>query len=133
MMHMPLNWGAMQLSRLGALTRMRSIAMTCITYRRHLTGAVAVAALMVNAPAATAQPTDVQLRTGIDDAIRALDKSPRLKELSPHRRSGSWNSLIANTIFVMSHEMGHGPINEMNMPVFGREEDAADSFAALPR
>ena len=27
--------------------------------------------------------------------------------------------------------MGHGVINEMNMPVLGREEDAADSFAIV--
>ena len=39
--------------------------------------------------------------------------------------------VIGNTLFVMAHEMGHGLINEMNMPVLGREEDAADSFAVV--
>jgi len=34
-------------------------------------------------------------------------------------------------MFVMAHEMGHALINEMNMPVLGREEDAADSFAVV--
>ena len=31
----------------------------------------------------------------------------------------------------MAHEIGHGLINEVNMPVLGREEDAADSFAVV--
>ena len=31
----------------------------------------------------------------------------------------------------MTHELGHGLINEMNMPVLGREEDAANSFAIV--
>src|SRR3954451_18681132 len=100
-----------------------------VSYRRHLTGAVTVAALMVNAPAAIAQPSDAQLRTGIDDAILALDTSPRLKELSPETKRQLVEFIIGNTLFVLAHEMGHGLINEMNMPVLGREEDAADSFA----
>jgi len=102
-----------------------------VSYRRHLTGAVTVAALMVNAPAAIAQPSDAQLRTGIDDAILALDTSPRLKELSPEKKKQLVEFIIGNTLFVMSHEMGHGLINEMNMPVLGREEDAADAFAVV--
>jgi hypothetical protein len=36
-----------------------------------------------------------------------------------------------NTLFAMAHEIGHGLIIEMNMPVLGREEDAADSFAIV--
>ena len=39
--------------------------------------------------------------------------------------------VVGNTLFVMAHEMGHVVIYEMNMPVLGREEDAADSFAVL--
>ena len=38
---------------------------------------------------------------------------------------------MGNTLFAMAHEIGHGLINEMNMPVLGREEDAADSFAVV--
>ena len=32
---------------------------------------------------------------------------------------------------MLTHELGHGLINEFNMPVLGREEDAADSFAVV--
>jgi hypothetical protein len=34
-------------------------------------------------------------------------------------------------LFAVAHEMGHAIIDEMELPVLGREEDAADSFAIL--
>ena len=34
-------------------------------------------------------------------------------------------------LFVATHEMGHAVIGQMELPVLGREEDAADSFAIL--
>lgn len=105
--------------------------MTWITHCRQLRGAMIVAALTVHASTAIAQPSDAQISTGIDDAIRALDKSPRLKEVSRHKKKRLVEFIIGNTIFVMAHEMGHGLINEMSMPVLGREEDAADSFAVV--
>src|SRR3954465_5095085 len=118
--------------RLGRCTRTRSIVMTNrISYRRHLTAAMAVTALTINAPPVMAQPSDAQIGTGIGDAIQALDKSPRLKELSPEKKKPLVEFIIGNTLFVMSHEMGHGLINELNIPVLGREEDAADAFAVV--
>jgi hypothetical protein len=113
---------------------MWSIAMTHrISYRRHLTGAMTIAALIVNVPMATAQltPQQSQIVSGIDEAVKALDKSPRLKKLSPQAKRRLVEFVIGNTLFVLAHEMGHGLINEMNMPVLGREEDAADSFAIV--
>jgi hypothetical protein len=38
---------------------------------------------------------------------------------------------IGNTLFVLLHEMGHVLINEMNLPVLGRQEDTADTYATL--
>ena len=64
-----------------------------------------------------------------DDAVKALDNIPRFKKLSPELKRQLVEFIIGNTLFVLSHEMGHGVINEMNLPVLGREEDAADSFA----
>ena len=104
-----------------------------ISYRRHLTGAMTVAALIVNVPTATAQLTQQQSQivSGIDEAVKALDSVPRLKKLSPQKKKQLVEFVIGNTLFVMAHELGHGLINEMNMPVLGREEDAADSFAIV--
>jgi len=71
------------------------------------------------------------MASGIDEAVKAMDNVPRLKKLSPQARRQLVEFVIGNTLFVLAHEMGHGLINEMNMPVLGREEDAADSFAIV--
>ena len=83
--------------------------------------------------AATAQPTQQQSQivSRIDEAVKALDNVPRLKKLSPQAKRQLVEFVVGNTLFVMAHELGHGLINEMNMPVLGREEDAADSFAIV--
>ena len=104
-----------------------------IACRRYLTGAMIVAALIVNVPTATAQlaPQKAQIAAGIDEAVKALDTVPRLKELSSEAKRQLVEFVTGNTLFVVAHELGHGLINEMHMPVLGREEDAADSFAIV--
>jgi hypothetical protein len=83
--------------------------------------------------AATAQPTQQQSQivSGIGEAVKALDNVPRLKKLSPQMKRQLVEFVVGNTLFALAHEIGHGLINEMNMPVLGREEDAADSFAVV--
>ncbi len=39
--------------------------------------------------------------------------------------------VIGNTLFAVYHELGHALIDLLNLPVIGREEDAADGFAAV--
>ena len=92
-----------------------------------------VAALILNVPTATAQAPEAQSKivSGIDEAVKALDSVPRLKKLPPEKKKQLVEFVIGNTLFVMAHELGHGLINEMNLPVLGREEDAADSFAVV--
>jgi len=103
-----------------------------ISSRGYWIAAAVFAGLSANAPTAAAQPTEqqkAQMAAGIDEAAKAMDNIPRLKKLSPQARRQLVEFVIGNTLFVLAHEMGHGLINEMNMPVLGREEDAADSFA----
>ena len=104
-----------------------------ISYRWHLIGAMIVAALTINVPMATAQLTQQQsqILSGIDKAVEAIDKSPRMKTMSPQAKRQLVEFIVGNTLFVMAHEMGHALINQMDMPVLGREEDAADSFAVV--
>ena len=107
-----------------------------ISHRGPLIGAIAAAALIVNVPTATAQPAtpatpDSKLAAAIDEAVKGLDGVPRLKKLSPAKKKQLVEFIIGNTLFVLTHELGHGLINEFNMPVLGREEDAADSFAIV--
>src|SRR4051795_7061111 len=116
-----------------ALKRGASQMAYWISYRSYLAGAITIAALIANVPAAQAQPTPPQgrLASGIDEAVKALDTVPRFRKLSREAKKQLVEFVVGNTLFVMSHEMGHGLINEMNMPVLGREEDAADSFAIV--
>ena len=40
------------------------------------------------------------------------------------------DAIIGQFLFVTAHEMGHAVFDKYNVPIFGREEDAADQFAA---
>jgi hypothetical protein len=104
-----------------------------ISYRVHLTGALTAGGLLLNVTAVTAQPAQQQskIASGIDEAVRAIGHLPRLKKMSPQSKRQLVEFVMGNTLFAMAHEIGHGLINEMNMPVLGREEDAADSFAVV--
>src|SRR5260370_8123234 len=60
-----------------------------------------------------------------------MDSSPRLRDLSHERRRGIVQFVAGNMLFTLLHEMGHAHITEMGLPVLGRDEDAADSFAVV--
>jgi hypothetical protein len=38
---------------------------------------------------------------------------------------------VGNLLFIFYHELGHGLIHKLDLPVLGREEDAADQLATL--
>src|SRR5438128_107643 len=61
----------------------------------------------------------------IEALARALQNNPRLKNLSEQQRLDRLEFVIGNTLFALLHEMGHVAINEMKLPVLGREEDEA--------
>jgi hypothetical protein len=68
----------------------------------------------------------------IDVAALALrDSDPKLKQLSPKRAQAMTEFIVGNMLFVMMHETGHAAITQMGLPVLGRMEDAADTFATL--
>src|SRR5689334_2897037 len=102
-------------------------------YRRPLQAAITVAALMAAVPTANAQAPQSrsQMSERMDDAVKVVGNMPRMKGMSDAEKRQLVEFVTGNTMFVMAHEMGHGLINEFNMPVLGREEDAADSFAIV--
>jgi hypothetical protein len=104
-----------------------------ISYRVRLTGAMVVAALMVGAPTAAAQTPEQQsrIRTGIDEAVQAIGHLPSMKKMPQQEKRELVEFVVGKTLFVMGHEMGHVAISELDLPVLGREEDAADSFAIM--
>ncbi len=67
----------------------------------------------------------------IEQLARALQDSPRLKGLTEQQRIDRVEFVVGNTLFILLHELGHVHVSEMHLPVLGREEDEADTFAAI--
>jgi hypothetical protein len=67
----------------------------------------------------------------IKEVARALQNQPRLKDLSEQDRIDRVEFVVGNTVFILLHELGHVHFSEMHLPVLGREEDEADTFATL--
>jgi hypothetical protein len=68
----------------------------------------------------------------IDAAALALrDSDPKLKQVSPKRVQAIAEFVVGNMLFVLMHETAHTAITQMGLPVLGRMEDAADTFATL--
>jgi hypothetical protein len=69
----------------------------------------------------------------IDAAVLALrEDHPKFKSASPQYVQGLAEFVSGNMLFVLLHELAHVSITQMGLPVLGRMEDAADSFAAPP-
>jgi hypothetical protein len=81
------------------------------------------------APISTPAPSTFQAR--IDAAAQALQNNPRLKGLTQQQRVERVNFVVGNTLVLLLHEIGHVLVSEFQLPVLGREEDAADTYAAL--
>jgi Putative metallopeptidase len=82
----------------------------------------------------TAQPTEPAPSTlgqRIEAAAKAALNSPRLQGLTERQRIDRVEFVTGNTLVLLSHELGHVLISEMHLPLLGREEDAADTYAAL--
>jgi len=78
-----------------------------------------------------AQPVQSTLQQRIEAAAKAALNSPRLRGLTEQQRIARVEFVAGNTLVLLLHELGHVLISEMRLPVLGREEDAADTYAAL--
>jgi hypothetical protein len=80
-----------------------------------------------------AKPPELSaFQTRVDAAALALRESdPRFKNLSPAAAQGLVEFVSGNMLFVLLHELGHAVITQMGLPVLGRMEDAADTFAVF--
>lgn len=89
--------------------------------------------LAIGFPVSRAQadpPVSITARIG--DASRVLAESdPRIRALGAARQREVVEFVIGNTLFTLTHELGHAAIGLFGLPVLGREEDAADTFATL--
>ena len=71
------------------------------------------------------------MQAAIKEAARVLQNNPRLKKVSQQKRESLVEFVMGNMLFVLLHELGHATVQELRIPVLGREEDAADDFAIL--
>jgi hypothetical protein len=96
--------------------------------------AAALGALLFAAGPVKAQQTEPAQSTlgqRIEAAAKAALNSPRLKGLTEQQRIDRVEFVAGNTLVLLSHELGHVLIAELHLPLLGREEDAADTYAAL--
>jgi hypothetical protein len=80
---------------------------------------------------AAAQQVSQGFEARIVEVARSLQSEPNLKNLSEQQRVARVEFVLGNTFFILLHEMGHVHISEMKLPVLGREENEADTFAAI--
>lgn len=74
------------------------------------------------------QPFDQRLALA-QRQLALVDK--RVAGLSAEESARLTSFVLGNIVFILVHELGHAVINQLRLPVLGREEDAADTFATL--
>jgi hypothetical protein len=82
-------------------------------------------------PDERAQAIAAELQARIDEVARTLPSKVGLGGLPAQQQRQLVESMAGNMVFVLTHELGHAIISEMQLPVLGREEDIADTFAIL--
>jgi hypothetical protein len=92
--------------------------------------ALAAPAFGSRAAAATPAPSG-EIARRVAEAARVLASRPRLRGESQAQRERHVEFVVGNMLFVLGHEAGHALIRELEVPVTGREEDAADIFSVL--
>jgi hypothetical protein len=93
-----------------------------------------IAFAQTGAPVTTEQSLpalEAGLGARMDAVVREAANDPRFKDQSEQQRRESIEFVAGNVIFAVAHEIGHMIISQMNLPVLGREEDAADAFAVV--
>src|SRR5262245_830623 len=60
----------------------------------------------------------------LDDIFKTAPKETGPTGLTPD------DAILGQAVYVIAHEMGHALFDALNVPLFGRPEDAADQFAA---
>jgi len=101
---------------------------------RHLPIYATLGMLVVGCGAVLGQSTSSGSPTfqeRIKEVARALQSQPAFKNLSEQERIDRVEFVVGNTVFILLHELGHVHFSEMHLPVLGREEDEADTFATL--
>jgi Putative metallopeptidase len=115
----------------GAMQGLRSSVIARL--RRPWSWAVALAlvALAGGALRAGPPPDPADCEERLEAAVAAISTHPRVKDVPPAKIRATTEFALGNTLFALLHEMAHGLIADLGLPVLGREEDAADAFATI--
>jgi hypothetical protein len=81
--------------------------------------------------AQNAPPEQQRVRARMENAIHEMRGDARMKKMSEQQQQDLVEFVAGNMLFVGFHEMGHALVGQLRLPVLGRGEDAADSFATL--
>jgi hypothetical protein len=74
----------------------------------------------------------LELEQRMLDVTRMFQSDPRFNRgKTPQQIRDGVEFVTGNVLFVLAHETGHALIREMDIPVLGREEDAADALATV--
>jgi hypothetical protein len=76
-------------------------------------------------------PDSPDCEARLEAAVLAISTHPRVKDMPRDKLKATAEFAIGNTLFALMHEMAHGLIADLGLPVLGREEDAADAFATV--
>jgi hypothetical protein len=111
-----------------------------VTAWRAFQGALALALFVlfaIQAAIAQSEPgpqtaRSAELEKRVMDIVQMFESDPRYNRGRPPQQvKDSVEFVIGNVLFVLAHETGHALISVFDLPVLGREEDAADTFATL--
>ena len=91
--------------------------------RPHLFSAILAMMLTIAGCPARAQ-SDIRMRIG--ESADALRTAAALGRLDPAQRVRTVEFIGGSALFILTHELGHAVIDEFNLPVLGRAEDAAE-------
>ncbi len=132
---------------MGAVAYERQIApdrWSSNAFRFCLRSCAGFFALLLSTGAGVSQPTpldstQIQARVAASEQIHAriveiarnLKDHPQLKKLTTEDRESAVAFVFGNMLFVLLHELAHAAVADLEIPVLGREEDAADEFAIL--
>jgi len=90
---------------------------------------VIVAAIPVQAQKAA--PDQQRARARMEGAVHEMGGDKRMKKMADQQQLDLVEFVTGNMLFVGFHELGHGLVSQLRLPVLGREEDAVDAFATL--
>jgi len=76
-------------------------------------------------------PDSADCEERLELAVTAISSHPRVKDVPAAKIRATTEFVLGNSLFALLHEMAHGLIADLGLPVLGREEDAADAFATV--